>query len=83
MGRKMDRYKIATKQYYELQYVADKFGINVDMVKEAIKKAGSKSRRKVYKWIRDNYEIAEDNGTFDNITLETSIPATGDQDESR
>lgn len=58
MKRKMDRYLIS-KQTWELDYIVAKMkkeGITVtaDMVSDVIKEVG-RSRRQVYKNIRENY----------------------------
>jgi len=58
MKKKMDRYLIAANQKYELDYVVAKMkkeGIMVStaMVSQIIKEVG-RSRRKVYKNIREN-----------------------------
>lgn len=52
--RKMDRYLIAAEQDYELDYIAQKFGITRAKVREALTATESRSRRVVYKWIRNN-----------------------------
>ncbi|HLQ91779.1 MAG TPA: DUF3606 domain-containing protein [Xanthobacteraceae bacterium] len=46
-GRKADRSKVSGKQPYEIYYVARKFGVRPDDVRQVIKKVGN-SREKIY-----------------------------------
>jgi Protein of unknown function (DUF3606) len=46
-GRKSDRSKVSGKQPHEIYYVARKFGVRPDDVRQAIKKVGN-SREKIY-----------------------------------
>ena len=46
-GRKADRSKVSGKQPYEIYYVARKFGVRPDVVRQVIKKVGN-SREKIY-----------------------------------
>lgn len=49
---KMDRHLVAATQEHEVDYIAEKFGITRDQVREALDKCNSRSRRKVYAYIR-------------------------------
>jgi hypothetical protein len=46
-GRKADRSKVSGKQPHEIYYVARKFGVRPDDVRQVIKKVGN-SREKIY-----------------------------------
>ena len=46
-SRKSDRSKVSGKQPHEIYYVARKFGVRPDDVRQAIKKVGT-SRERVY-----------------------------------
>lgn len=55
----MDKYLIATKQRWELEYVMDRMAqenvfVTMQQVKEAIKDCG-RSRRQVYSYLRNNF----------------------------
>lgn len=52
-GRKLDP-RMVSNQKWEIQYIASKFKIKPDKVRQA-KKAVGKSRNKVYKYIRENF----------------------------
>lgn len=55
---RMDPYLIAGEQDYELDYVAQKFQVSRDNVREAIAAVGH-SRRKVYKYLREHFLLDE------------------------
>ena len=46
-GRKADRARVAAGQRYEVYYVARKFGVSADTVRQVIKRVGN-SRAKIY-----------------------------------
>jgi Protein of unknown function (DUF3606) len=46
-SKKADRARVSGKQRYEVYYVARKFGVSADTVRQVIKKVGN-SRAKVY-----------------------------------
>jgi Protein of unknown function (DUF3606) len=46
-GRKADRARVAAGQRHEVYYVARKFGVSADTVRQVIKRVGN-SRVKVY-----------------------------------
>ena len=46
-GKKSDRSKVSGKQPHEIYYVARKFGVRPDDVRQVIKKVGN-SREKIY-----------------------------------
>ena len=46
-GRKADRSKVAASQPYEVYYVARKYGVSADTVRQVIKRVGN-SRAKIY-----------------------------------
>lgn len=48
---KQDRAKINGKEPYEVRYVADKFGVSPQLVRNAIKAVGN-GRKRVYAYIQ-------------------------------
>ncbi len=46
-GRKADRARVSAKQPHEVYYVARKYGVSADTVRQTIKRVGN-SREKVY-----------------------------------
>jgi hypothetical protein len=51
-GKKLDP-RFVSNQKWEIQYIASKFGISPEQVRD-VKKLVGRSRRKIYKEIRDN-----------------------------
>lgn len=48
---KMDKYYVSGNQKWELSYVAKKFSVPVEVVRQAIKDLG-KGRRRLYNYLR-------------------------------
>lgn len=63
----MDRMMIS-QQEWEIDYIASKFGISRKQVREALKVTQSRSRRRVYSYIRDTYPVAS-SGEYEKISL--------------
>lgn len=62
-GRKMDTYTVSS-QKYEIQYIATKFGVTPECVRQIKKKFG-KSRKKIYNQLRlQQQEINEDTAPY-------------------
>ena len=75
---KMDRYLVAGEQEWEIAYIAQKFGISIQQVWQALFATGSRSRRTVYKYINENF-LNKDNGTESIGADDTAGRSTPDE----
>ena len=48
-----DRSRISTSEDYEIQYWSEKFGVNADELKQAVKDSGSNSPEEVEKYLKN------------------------------